>query len=62
MQNHFKGSHFGTVEVIQKVRVAVLNSLKENAFWKCFDSLKQRWNLCIAAGGNDSERDHCSSE
>jgi hypothetical protein len=34
MNNYLKGSHFKTPEEIQKVKMAVINSLKENDFWK----------------------------
>lgn len=30
--------------------------------WTCFDSWKQCCSLCIVAGGNCSEGEHCSSE
>jgi hypothetical protein len=39
-------------EEIEMVKMAVLNNLQENDFWKCFNSWKQCWNSCIAASGN----------
>lgn len=42
---------------IQKVTTSDLNNLQENGFWKW----KQRWNSCIAAGGNYFEGDRCNS-
>lgn len=58
MGNHLKGSHFESVEEIQKVMMAILNNPQKNDFWKCFHSWKQSCNSCTAAEGNYSDEDH----
>jgi hypothetical protein len=50
MKYRLKGSHFETVEEIQKVTTPISTSRRN--LWKCFDSWKQCWNLCVDAGGN----------
>jgi hypothetical protein len=56
-----KGSHFESTEDISRATPAVPNNLQENDFMKFFDSWKQHWNSCTAAGRNYSEGDHCIS-
>jgi hypothetical protein len=62
MKNLLKGSQSETVREIQKVTVAIPNSLQENDLWKCINSWKRNWNSHMVAGGNYFKGDHCGSK
>jgi len=52
-----KGRRFQTLEEIQAESKAVLNTLRENDFQKCFKTWQRRWDRCQASEGDDSEGD-----
>ena len=52
-----KGRRFQTLEEIQAESQAVLNTLRENDFQKCFKNWQRRWDRCQASEGDYFEDD-----
>ena len=52
-----KGRRFRKVEEIQAQSQAVLNTLRENDFQKCFKNWQRRWDRCQASEGEYFEGD-----
>lgn len=53
-----KGTHFESVTDIQSSVTRVLRDLPIEAFQKCYEGWKKRWNQCVAARGDYFEGDH----
>ncbi|KZC14776.1 Histone-lysine N-methyltransferase SETMAR [Dufourea novaeangliae] len=52
-----KGKRFHTIDEIQEKSLMHLNSISEEAFSRCFQQWKQRWEKCIACHGEYFEGD-----
>lgn len=53
-----KGTHFESITDIQNAVTRVLQDIPVEAFQKCYESWKKRWNQCIVVGGEYFEGDH----
>lgn len=52
-----KGTHFESIEAIQAAVTRVIGDIPVEAFQKCYEAWKTRWNRCIAAQGDYFEGD-----
>uniref|UniRef100_A0A6P7G1Y0 Protein GVQW3-like n=1 Tax=Diabrotica virgifera virgifera TaxID=50390 RepID=A0A6P7G1Y0_DIAVI len=52
-----KGTHFESITDIQAAVTRVLADIPVEAFQKCYEAWKTRWNRCIAAQGDYFEGD-----
>lgn len=53
-----KGTHFESITDIQNAVTRVLQDIPVEAFQKCYESWKKRWNQCIVVGGEYFDGDH----
>ncbi|VVC30289.1 Winged helix-turn-helix DNA-binding domain [Cinara cedri] len=53
-----KGTHFESITDIQNAVTRILQDIPVEAFQKCYESWKKRWNQCIGVGGEYFEGDH----
>ena len=52
-----KGYHYKTIEVMKETVTKVIDTLTQEGFHGAFQKLLERYNMCIAAGGDYFERD-----
>ena len=55
MKTHLKGTHYGSVENVQKAVTEVLNGLTLEDYQECFKSWERRWTRCIELEGDYCE-------
>jgi hypothetical protein len=48
----FKGRHFESIDSIKENSLADLRSIPYEAFQKCFEGWKKRWEQYIQSGGD----------
>ncbi|VVC30360.1 Pheromone/general odorant binding protein,Transposase, type 1 [Cinara cedri] len=53
-----KRTHFESITDIQNAVTRVLQDIPVEAFQKCYESWKKRWNQCIVVGGEYFEGEH----
>jgi hypothetical protein len=49
LKTKLKGRHLDTIEVIEAVSQAVLNTITEHNYQNAFKKWKKRWEWCICA-------------
>ena len=58
LKNHLKGSHFGTLDSIQKSVMDKLKGIPAEAFQHCYEQWKQCLRRCVSARGNYFDGDN----
>uniref|UniRef100_A0A8C4QZV8 Mos1 transposase HTH domain-containing protein n=1 Tax=Eptatretus burgeri TaxID=7764 RepID=A0A8C4QZV8_EPTBU len=58
LKTPMKGTHFASVEEIQRAVTNELNGLSDNDFQGCFKAWQRRWQACIDSQGDYFEGDH----
>ena len=53
-----KGTHFASIEDIQRAMNKELNGLSDNDFQRCFEAWLRCWQACIDSQGDYLEGDH----
>jgi hypothetical protein len=55
---NLKDRHWGSVEAVERVTTAALNSLQPADFAACFLQWERRWAKCLQLGGDYFEGDN----
>ena len=51
------GCHYETIEEMNEAMTKVIDTLTQQDFHRAFKKLLELYNKCVAAGGDDFERD-----